>query len=185
MIAQACAALTGSNVERAKQVIRTQYPFTPVMQSSRKYSEFQSLAIFWRDGFVDRYSGVRLVFPGTLRLLSQMLPEEFPAHPNWKMAESHFAFWELFPTVDHLHPVARGGADETDNWLTTSMLRNSAKSNWTLEELGWELHAPGDPVEWDGLTRWFLEMTNRDGALLSNPYLRRWHSAASRLLADR
>jgi hypothetical protein len=145
----------------------------------------QSLEIFWRDGFIDRYSGARLIFPASLRLLSHLPPDEFPAHPNWKMAESHFAFWELFPTIDHVVPVARGGSDNSENWVCTSMLRNSAKSNWTIEELGWTLHPPGNVEAWDGLTRWFLDITGRDRALLSNGYLRRWHSAASRLLTAR
>jgi hypothetical protein len=35
------------------------------------------MAVFARDGFVDRYSGERLVFPGTLRLLAKLLPNEF------------------------------------------------------------------------------------------------------------
>ena len=93
--------------------------------------------VFARDGFVDRYSGDKLVFPGTLlRLLSALMPDEFPAHPNWKMSASHVMYWELCPTIDHLVPVARGGADNESNYVTISMLRNSAKAHWTLEELG-------------------------------------------------
>jgi hypothetical protein len=78
---------------------------------------------------VDRYSGLPLVFPGVLRLLSRLLPQEFPFHPNWKMAETHPAYWELFPTIDHVLPVSRGGVDSDVNWVTTSMLRNAAKAN--------------------------------------------------------
>ena len=40
-------------------------------------------------------------------------------------------------TIDHVIPVARGGADDESNVVTTSMLRNSAKSNWLLDEVGW------------------------------------------------
>lgn len=136
--------------------------------------------VFLRDGFLDRYCGARLVFPGTLRLLSQLLPVEFPAHKNWKMSESHPAFWELFPTIDHVVPVARGGLDDASNWVTTSMLRNSAKAHWTLEELGWRLHAPAPSEQWDGLTGWFLERTETHPELLASPYLRRWRGAALR-----
>lgn len=49
------------------------------------------------------------------------------------MTETHFAQWELFPTIDHLDLVARGGVDEASNWVTTSMLRNSAEAHWRLE----------------------------------------------------
>ncbi|MFZ1427770.1 MAG: hypothetical protein WAS21_13460 [Geminicoccaceae bacterium] len=48
--------------------------------------------MFTRDGFVDRYSGERLVFPGTLRLLAKLLPNEFPFHSNWRTDACHFAF---------------------------------------------------------------------------------------------
>jgi HNH endonuclease len=54
------------------------------------------------------------------------------------------AFWEVGATIDHVVPVTRGGADDESNWVTTSMARNSAKMNWTLEELGWTLHPPGN-----------------------------------------
>ena len=72
------------------------------------------------------------------------------------MSECHLAYWQLFPTVDHIISVARGGAGEESNWVCTSQLRNSAKSNWLLEELGWQLHEPGDLKEWDGLLKWFI-----------------------------
>jgi hypothetical protein len=48
------------------------------------------------------------------------------------MSETHIIYWALFPTIDHVVPVAREGPDEDKNWVTTSMLRNAAKSNWTL-----------------------------------------------------
>lgn len=136
------------------------------------------MAVFVRDGFVDRYGGELLVFPGTLRLLSRLLPTEFPFHPNWKMSATHPAYWELFPTVDHLIPVARGGIDGEANWVTTSMLRNSAKSNWTMEDLGWQLLPPGDFAQWDGLVAWFFEFVGRDPTHLQDEYVRAWHKAA-------
>jgi hypothetical protein len=76
------------------------------------------LAVFRRDGFIDRYSGVRLVCPATLRLISKRLPEQFPFHRNGRFDVCHFGFWELFPTIDHYVPVARGGADDESNWIT-------------------------------------------------------------------
>lgn len=140
--------------------------------------------VFTRDGYVDRYSGQRLIFPGTLRLLSALMPEEFPSHPNWKMSESHLVYWELFPTIDHVVPVARGGSDDKTNWITTSMLKNSAKANWTLDELGWSLFPPGAIEEWDGLTRWFINYTDSNVGALSSAYLKRWRVAATRVTAE-
>ncbi len=141
------------------------------------------MRVFRRDGFVDRYSGERLVFPGTLRLLSDLLPEAFPFHPNWKVSETHVMYWELFPTIDHVVPVARGGADDESNMVSTSQLRNSAKAHWTLAELGWELHPAGSLDDWDGLLGWFLAYTDAHPEALASAYLRRWRRAAETAVA--
>ena len=184
VIRRICQALSNGDVAAARDVIRSEYPFVPVTPEGRRYTELQSLQVFMRDGFIDRYSGQRLVFPGVLRLLSRQLPEEFPFHPNWKMSETHPAYWELFPTIDHVLPIARGGADSEANWVTTSMLRNAAKANWTLAELGWNLREPGLLAEWDGLMGFFLEFIDSDNSPLKDAYLRRWHIAAVRSRAD-
>ena len=119
------------------------YPFTPLANVGRRYTPQQCMSIFVRDGFIDRYSGQRLVFPGTLRLLSMLFPLEFPFHSNWKTDACHFAFYELYPTIDHLVPVSRSGVDSDDNRLSTSMLRNAAKANFTIEELEWTTSSCG------------------------------------------
>ena len=87
-------------------------------------------------------------------------------------------YWERFPTVDHVMPVARGGADSEENWVTTSMLRNSAKSNWTLEELGWTVRPIDPSTGWDGLIRWFNEYLRERPEHLTDAYIARWHRAA-------
>jgi len=182
-IAGVCDALLRGDRAAASAMAQTDYPFAPGGNAGRKYTEYQMTCIFLRDGFVDRYSGQRLVFPGTLRMLSRLMPEDFPAHPNWKMSVSHIVYWELFPTVDHIYPVARGGPDDESNWVTTSMLRNSAKSNWTLEELGWTLLELPLEREWDGLITWFVRYLEQDQAHLDDGYIRRWHNAAIRAMA--
>ena len=105
-------------------------------------------------------------------------PDAIPFHKNWKMSECHIAYWQLFPTVDHLIPIARGGEDIEANWYTTSMMRNSAKSNWLLYDIGWELHAPGDIANWDGQLSWFMGYIEQHPEHLENPYIKRWHKAA-------
>ena len=111
-------------------------------------------------------------------MLSRLLPTEFPFHPNWKMNTTHLAYWELFPTVDHLVPVAQGGVDAEENWITTSMLRNSAKANWTIDGLRWCLVPEGDVRVWDGLTHWFLSYVDNHSQVLGEPSLKRWYQAA-------
>jgi len=105
------------------------YPFINSSVSKRRYSRYEMCKVFIRDGFIDRYSGEKLLFPGLIKLLTIEFPDIFKYHRNWKMTETHLVYWELFPTIDHLIPLARGGHDMESNWVTTSMVRNSAKSN--------------------------------------------------------
>jgi 5-methylcytosine-specific restriction endonuclease McrA len=173
-----CELLKHGSTKAAGKVLHSEYPFLPVRKEKRTYTPRESMAVFIRDGFIDRYSGARLIFPGTLRLIHKLLPDEFPFHTNWKMSETHFAFWELFPTIDHIIPVARGGRDVAENWVTTSQIRNSAKSNWLLAELGWQLLPAGSTADWDGLTGWNIEYMNANPDHLNDPYMRIWHKAA-------
>ena len=174
-----CEHLTRGDSSEAADVARREYPFEPQAVAGREYDALTCTRIFIRDGFIDRYAGTRLVFPGALRLLSRLLPAEFPFHRNWKMSATHPAYWELFPTIDHVTPVTRGGKDEVSNWVTTSQLRNSAKAAWTLEELGWTLQPPGNIRKWDGLISWFLSTVSEE-AVRQDRYIRAWHRAARR-----
>jgi 5-methylcytosine-specific restriction endonuclease McrA len=178
IIASVCNALNGRLRDQAISLLKRDYPFAPDPVTERQYGPFESTRVFIRDGFTDRYTGDRLIFPPVLRLISVELPLEFPYHPNWKTDVTHPAFWEIGATVDHLVPVTRGGEDAESNWVTTSMARNSAKMNWTLTELGWNLHAPGDFKEWDGLIHWFLEYTNGRPELVATTSMRQWRRAA-------
>ncbi len=63
------------------------------------------------------------------------------------------------------------------------MLRNSAKSNWLLDELGWELVPPGDFKHWDGLMNAFVEFLRNDSTLLADKYIRRWYNAGVKIIA--
>ena len=173
ILGEVCEHLLAGDMRSAADVANTRYPFVPIVPASRGYGEARCVAIFRRDGFTDRYSGEPLVFPGTLRLLSLLLPVQFPFQKNWRTAETHVMFWELFPTLDHVVPVCRGGTDDDTNLVTTSMLRNSAKANWLLEELGWELAAQRQMSNWDGLVGWFMRFLAKDSSYLADTYVRR------------
>ncbi|MBX7455259.1 HNH endonuclease [Mycolicibacterium sp. 3033] len=185
VLAEVCAALRDGQSGPARETLRSRYPFEPIEKIVRRYSIGQQMKLFMRDGFVDRYTGNRLVNPGVLRLLHVVLGDDFPTHPNGKLSETHIAFWELFPTVDHRVPVSRGGPDDESNWVTASMLSNQAKAQWTLEELGWKLHRPGAVTEWDGLSRWLVEYLETNPTVLEQKaaephraYIGRWHRAS-------
>ncbi|MEW5818135.1 MAG: hypothetical protein AB1798_22445, partial [Spirochaetota bacterium] len=178
VIKSICGMLSCGDMRGASQVARLEYPFCTPSVVTRHFTENEALRIFVRDGFVDRYSGKRLLFPPVLRLLSFLLPEEFPFHRNWKMKETHPMYWDLFPTLDHIIPIARGGSNDTDNIISTSMLRNNAKSNWTLEELGWTVHPPGDMDQWDGMLGWFVKHIEKEPITVYDDYINKWYRVA-------
>lgn len=65
-----------------------------------------------------------------------------------------------------------------ENRATTSMLHNSIKSNWTLEQLGWKLYEAGDYAQYDGLTGLFIKLVSGDEGLLRDDYIRRWYKVS-------
>ena len=163
-----------------RATLTSRYPLEPVEKIARQYSVPKSMDLFMRDGFIDRYTGNRLINPGVLRLLHVVLGDDFPWHPNGKFSETHIAFWDLFPTVDHFLPVSRGGDDDKSNLVTASMLSNQAKAHWSVEDLGWELHPAGAVEEWDGLSRWLVEYLAAPSTVLEEAvephrgYIGRW-----------
>ena len=177
-IQDACSAISNGDVNDAKQIINTKYAFLPLKNAGRSYTNLQKTKIYLRDGFIDRYSGDKMVFPPVLRLMSKLMPDEFPFHKNWKTSECHIAYWQLLPTIDHIVPVSRGGEDKKTNWVCTSQLRNSAKSNWLLKELGWQIYPPGNLDEWDGLFNWFINYVETNPKTLNDNYLKSWYNAA-------
>lgn len=88
IIADVCHVVEQNRAE-ARRLVRENYPWAKLVPSKRTYTQIECARVFIRDGFIDRYSGQRLVFPGTPKLLSLLLPVEFPFHPNWKMDPTH------------------------------------------------------------------------------------------------
>lgn len=180
VIENVCTALLKEGKERAQRIAQEEYPFAFCAKEHRKTTPSQAVKLFLRDGFIDRYSGKRLVYPGILRLLSQIMPQEFPYQKNWKMSECHIAYYELMPTIDHVIPVARGGRDDETNLVTTSMLRNSAKANWTLDELGWSLFPTGNLHDWDGLLINYIKLFESQPMLPNDRSLLNWYKLAKK-----
>lgn len=181
VIQAAFEAILRGNYPQAAAIVQDQYSFTPLSVERKGFPPYYATKIFFRDGFIDRYSGKRLVFPPVLKIMSNALPMDFPYHPHWKMDQCHVAYWELYPTVDHVVPLARGGNGDETNLVCTSMLSNGAKANWTLEELGWQLLPAGDIQRWDGLVGWFLEYTEEHQEALEDQLVKRWYTAATRI----
>ncbi len=178
IIGNLCEALRIGDPQAAAEIAQRDYAFLPVASENRQFSRRELTAVFVADGCIDRYSGQQLVFMGTLLLLSKLLPKQIPYHLNWKIDQTHMAFWELAPTIDHVIPVTRGGRHERNNLVTTNMIRNSAKSHWLIEELGWTLQPPGDIKEWDGLIGWFLDYVTHHPEYLADMAINSWYKVA-------
>ena len=182
IISSIVSLLLDDNEASAKAIINQEYPHTQVEIDKRTYTMAQKMNQFLCDGFIDRYSGQKLLNPGILKIISHYFPDDFPYHPHWKMTETHIAYWELTPTIDHIHPIAKGGEDDESNWVTTSMKNNSIKSNYTLDELQWKIYPRGEIVEWDGLTSVFLKLVEKDKELLEDHYIRSWYKVSKTCL---
>ena len=128
-IALVCELLASGDRTGAMRELAMHCALPEPATARRWWSKLRLTRLFLRDRFTDRYTGLPLIFPGVLRALTVLLPAEFPCHPNWKQTETHPAYWELYPSLDHVVPVARGGADDESNAVTTSMVRNAAKGN--------------------------------------------------------
>ena len=148
-----------NNINGAKRIIETHYPFKKPIVKIRKYTDKEKMKQFVKDGFIDRYSGQKLVNPGLLKVLSYYMPDVFP--------------------------IALGGSDDKENWTTTSMLHNSIKSNWTLKQLNWKLYESGDFKVYDGLTSLFVQLVEVDETLLNDSYIYRWYHLSKKIFDDK
>lgn len=174
-----CSAIESGAGSRARDLLKEFTPL-PTAVPRTSWSKGRLIDKFLSDGFTDRYSGEPLVFPGALRALSILMPAEFPYHPNWRQSQTHPAYWLLYPTVDHVIPLARGGLDSESNVVTTSMLRNGQKANWLLEELDWPTALAPPLQAWDGLLPWFIRMFELEAKLRESSVLRAWYRAAKK-----
>ena len=173
--------LLEGNQTAAKTIIHQEYPHTYFEIEKRTYTMVQKMNQFISDGFIDRYTGKKLLNPGILKIISHYFPDEFPYHPHWKMNQTHIAYWELIPTLDHIYPIAKGGQDDKRNWVTTSMKNNSIKSNYTIDEIHWKLYPKGNIADWDGLTSEFLKLVDQDKTLLGDSYIKSWYIVSKKM----
>ena len=181
MLLDVFGSLERGDLGNARSRAQVDWPFDPQVRTTRSMSPVRLMELWVRDGFIDRYTGQRLLYPGALRLLSILMPDDFPYHPNGKLDECHMIHWELYRSHDHIHAAALGGSSEFENLVTCSMLTNARKAHWTLEQLGWSLHEPGSIAEWDGHTGWFVRMVDASPTIIEqNTALRTWYTIAQR-----
>lgn len=173
--------LLKDNKEKARETIINKYPHTVKQIKKRRYSNLIKMKHFFNDGFIDRYTGEKLINPGLFKVLSTYFPEEFPYDAHWSTTKTHNSYWVMFPTIDHIVPIARGGEDCDSNRVTTTMKNNLIKDNYTLEEIGWKLYPQGSIEQWDGLTEIFIKIVEKDEALLKDKYIENWYKVSQKI----
>lgn len=140
-------------------------------RNRRSLSYKEKFEIFERDGFKCSYSGIKLVLPPALLLLSLLMPEVFPCkkYYNCPLNQTHVGIWTLFPSPDHVKPFSDGGTCTLDNIVTISNSVNLIKANYSLEELRWDApQSQDDSDDWDGLGDWFLRMIHSNPSIISD-----------------
>ena len=96
----------------------------------RRVPSPQALAqIYDRDRYQCRYCGRKTVLIEVMRLLTDLFPEQFPYHRNWKTSGTHQAYWSVSATHDHVVPLSRGGDSlDPSNIVTACWACNARKS---------------------------------------------------------
>lgn len=76
-------------------------------------------AIFERDQYRCRLCGLRTIDLDVLKALSRLFPDELPYHPAWKQGVTSPIYWTHSTSLEHVVPIARGGADDETNFATS------------------------------------------------------------------
>ena len=121
-------------------------------------------SIFHRDHFCCRYCGGRTILTPVMELLGELYPDVFPFHPNWKGGMTHPAVIARSTIIDHVVPGAMGGSwRDPDNLVTACWPCNAIKSDYGLDQLGWQLQPITTDDGWDGLACYYRALWERAG----------------------
>lgn len=182
-IVEVCAALSDGDIDKSREIISTKYPHNKTLPKverakqifnkvPRQKSMFTAesikaktnndtqmrLAIFMRDGFIDRYFGDKLIFSGTLRIISLIMPDIFPYQSHGDTKLCHQSWWDLHTSISHITPTVIGGSDSTENLLCASNRHTFQIKSSTPEEVGWKVISAGNLEDWDGTLSWYYEI---------------------------
>ncbi|HET7590169.1 MAG TPA: HNH endonuclease [Solirubrobacterales bacterium] len=157
------ALISNGRDAAAEKIAPIAYPRREVAVRSEP-SEPLIAATYERDHFHCRYCGCRVIPTQVMRLLSEVFPEEFPYHPNWKGGQTHPAIASRSATLDHVVPWSLGGTNDPENLVCACWICNRVKGDLTLEQLGWELRPVSADAEWDGLTGYYRPLWELAGS---------------------
>lgn len=154
MLDELVAATLGDDAAQAEQVLAEIGQRRIEVERRRAMPTTLRVAIHRRDSWTCRYCRARTIAPPVLRFLSEIYPDEFPFHKNWKAGQVHLAYLLISTSLDHVNPGGRGGSWLDENNLVTACWPcNTGKADLTLDEVGWTLLSEEDVrSDWDGLT---------------------------------
>ncbi|QAT39090.1 hypothetical protein [Clostridium sp. JN-9] len=66
IIREACSLILNESKQKAIKFINNNYKFTQETVQKRAYTDKIKMQVFLRDGFIDRYTGDKLLIPGIL-----------------------------------------------------------------------------------------------------------------------
>ena len=106
-IKQSAKSILTGNIESAKNLINKEYPFKKLKPEGRSYTDKEKYEQFVRDGFIDRYTGEKLVNPGLLKVLSYYSRMHFHirAIGRWKNVTVPTGNWSQQLTTSFLLPL--------------------------------------------------------------------------------
>lgn len=157
------ALLSEGRDSAAEQLAPIAYPRREVEARSEP-SESMIASTYKRDRFCCRYCGCRVVPTQIMRLVSEVFPDDFPYHPNWKGGQTHPAITSRSATLDHVVAWSLGGTNVPENLACACWICNRIKGDLTLEQLGWELRPISTDGDWDGLTRYYKPLWDLAGS---------------------
>lgn len=117
--------------------------------AKRSVTDRDKATTYVKDKFVCCYCGRRVIPLAVLAGISDIFPDDFAYHTNYKRGEVHPAFW-IAPETDHLFAHARGGSSGIENLITLHAMCNVIKSDSYFEDLPRVEH-PKLTEEWTGL----------------------------------
>jgi len=148
-LGDAVAALLGGSPDKAQAALTEVAVPGPGRTRRISVSNVTQLRVFRRDSFYCRYCGQKTMFLPTVRILSDLFPDQLPVDPGWKLDHTHPVYWTLIASADHVIPAIRGGGSDEDNLVTSCWRYNDIKRAWSLQELRWSLEGPVES-DWDG-----------------------------------
>jgi 5-methylcytosine-specific restriction endonuclease McrA len=161
----ALAPIAGQTIVTHPVVAASQRPGRyPVGAGVQTRSPSRSVigAVYRRDRFTCVYCARRTVVLPVLGLVSELLPAEFPWHPNWRRDVAHRFYWDLSTTLEHVEAVSTGGDWQAERNLVTACARcQYQKGNRSVADLGWQIRRT--TASWDGLTALLPELWQRAG----------------------